>query len=133
MDTQRSTVPWDISDAFGLETSPERSPFLRQLPYETDGHPAGSAAMAINLSSGGVLLLMTYPIQVEQAVTVHLPKATGSGNRPMKAVVRWVRHFTMTPNIGLHFVGLQFIGTGQEIAEAFLHPLDDTEPSRSSA
>jgi hypothetical protein len=133
MDTQRSTVPWDISDAFGLETSPERSPFLRQLAYEADGHPAGSAAMAINLSSGGVLLLMTHPIQVEQAVTVQLPRATGPGTRPMKAVVRWMRHFTLTPNMSLYFVGLQFTGTGQEIDEAFLHLLDDTDLSRSSA
>jgi hypothetical protein len=133
MDIQRSVVPWGISDAFGLESSPERSPFLRQLAYETDGHPAGSAAMAINLSSGGVLLLMTLPIQVEQAITVQLPNATGPGNRPTKAVVRWMRYFTMTPNVSLYFVGLQFTGSHQETEEAFQHLLDDIDRSRFSA
>lgn len=129
MDTQRETGLWDISEAFGLESSPERSPFLRSLSYEAAGHPVGSTAMSVNLSSGGILLLMTHPIQPEQPVTVQLPKATDSGIRSVRAVVRWVRHFSLTPNITLYFAGLQFTGGGLDIESALL-PFDDIE-SRS--
>jgi len=125
MDTQRARAAWDLSEAFGLESSPERSPFLRSVSYEAEGHPAGSSAMALNLSSGGILLLMTHPVRPEESVTVELPKAMESGIRSVRAVVRWTRHFSLTPSITLYFVGLQFTRPSRRIEKAFLD-LDDT-------
>lgn len=65
-------------------------------------------ALAINVSSGGMLLLMDYAPHVMQVLKVSVPMTVHLTQIPTLAEVAWTRPVPMGPN-DLHFVGLKFV------------------------
>jgi hypothetical protein len=65
-------------------------------------------ALAINVSSGGMLLLMDHAPDVMQVLKVNVPMTVHLTQIPTLAEVAWTRPVPMGPN-DLHFVGLKFV------------------------
>jgi len=98
----------------------ERVALLRQIPYEVTApiepepvvvrHGLGRA-LSVNISSGGMLLLMEQAPAVEQVLKVHVPTPSSLAETPTLAEVRWTRKIPFgRPNgNGLYFVGLKFM------------------------
>ena len=66
-------------------------------------------ALSLNISSGGMLLLMERPPRIERAVRVHVPSPVGGASTPTLAEVRWIRNVPFGPHSGLSLVGLRFL------------------------
>lgn len=98
----------------------ERVTLLRQIPYELTApiepeplvvrHGQGKA-LSVNISSGGMLLLMERALEVEQVLKVHVPTPSSLAEAPTLAEVRWTRKipFAWQNGNGLYFVGLKFM------------------------
>lgn len=99
----------------------ERVAMMREILYEAasvideEGHDeeGGEAqkgkALSINISSGGMLLLMPVPLRPERVLRVHVPTPVGQATTPTLAEVRWVRQVPFTAHLQLHFVGVKFL------------------------
>ena len=98
---------------------------MREIFYEVTslishdgGHDGGNGddpggqhekALSLNISSGGMLLLMARPPGIERAVRVHDPAPVRRASTPTLAEVRWVRSVPFGPHSGLSLVGLRFL------------------------
>jgi c-di-GMP-binding flagellar brake protein YcgR len=111
---------WDWPIATSNEQHNERVTLLRQIPYEVtepiDPEPfvvrhGQGKALSLNISSGGMLLLMQQSPAVEQVLKIHVPTASSSAEVPTLAEVRWTRKvpFGRQNSDGLYFVGLKFM------------------------
>lgn len=107
---------WPMMDSH--ESHSERAALLRPIPYEmtTTVHgPTTSArvrkALSLNISSGGMLVLMDHAPGVEQVVKVYVPTPISKAETPTLAEVRWTRKLPFgKPNEnGSYFVGLKFM------------------------
>jgi hypothetical protein len=96
----------------------ERVALLRPVPFEMTTHvddPSNSAvngkALSLNISSGGMLVLMDHAPEVEQVLKVLVPTPASSAGTPTLAEVRWTRKIPFgSPNHdGAYFVGLKFL------------------------
>lgn len=107
---------WPITTEF--QKHKERVSVLRQVPFEmttqVDG-PSDSIrsgkALSINISSGGMLVLMDHAPEVEQVLKVYVPTPTSLVGTPTLAEVRWTRKlpFGSSKGEGTYFVGLKFL------------------------
>jgi hypothetical protein len=107
---------WQISADFQMHN--ERVALLRPIPYEmtmpvegeTDSKRSGKA-LSLNISSGGMLVLMEQAPDVEQVLKVLVPTPTSLAGTPTLAEVRWTRRLPFgRPNgQGAYFVGLKFM------------------------
>jgi hypothetical protein len=81
-----------------------------QVDNPTDSANSGKA-LSLNISSGGMLLLMDHAPEVEQVLKVLVPTPTSSAGTPTLAEVRWTRKlpFGSQRNDGAYFVGLKFL------------------------
>jgi hypothetical protein len=93
-------------------------PLLRPVPFEMTTQvddPSNAAnsgkALSLNISSGGMLVLMDHAPEVEQVLKVLVPTPTNSAGTPTLAEVRWTRKlpFGSSRNDGAYFVGLKFL------------------------
>jgi hypothetical protein len=100
------------------ENHSERAALLRSIPYEvtaTIEGLAGSAstgrALSLNISSGGMLVLMDEAPQVNQVLKVYVPTPVTVAETPTLAEVRWTRKlpFGKSNGNGAYFVGLKFM------------------------
>ena len=94
---------------------------MREIFYEVTSlisHDGGNGddpvgqhekALSLNISSGGMLLLMERPPRIERAVRVHVPSPVGGALTPTLAEVRWIRSVPFGPHSGLSLVGLRFL------------------------
>lgn len=107
---------WPIGDSNG--THVERAALLRSIPYEMtssvqDNNVAtkDGRALSLNISSGGMLILMDQAPAVEQVLKVHVPTPIAIAETPTLAEVRWTRRlpFGKSNGNGMHFVGLKFL------------------------
>lgn len=107
---------WPIGDSNG--THAERAALLRSIPYEMtssvqDNNVAtkDGRALSLNISSGGMLILMDQAPAVEQVLKVHVPTPIAIAETPTLAEVRWTRRlpFGKSNGNGMHFVGLKFL------------------------
>jgi hypothetical protein len=107
---------WPMRDSH--ENHSERAALLRPIPYEmtaTIEGVAGSApigrALSLNISSGGMLVLMDQAPQVDQVLKVYVPTPVSVAETPTLAEVRWTRKLPFgKPNgDGAYFVGLKFM------------------------
>ena len=106
----------------------DRFMMLQPIPYETTtaleesdegdegeeiGHQAtpteNGKALLINISSGGVLLLMGYAPAPDTVLKIHVPTPITHTRTPTLAEVRWVREVPYTLPANLYFVGMKFI------------------------
>lgn len=81
-----------------------------QVDDPSDSANSGRA-LSLNISSGGMLVLMDHAPEVEQVLKVLVPTPTSSAGTPTLAEVRWTRKlpFGGSRNDGAHFVGLKFL------------------------
>lgn len=107
---------WPISTDF--QKHHERVALLRPIPYEMTApvnDPSGVAhrgkALSVNISSGGMLILMDQAPAIEQVMKVYVPTPITAAETPTLAEVRWTRKipFSRTNENGAYFVGLKFM------------------------
>ena len=93
-------IPYDM--LYDLDTSPEQeSPETRSASH--------GKGLSLNVSSGGMLLLMDHPPKVNQAMRVHVPTPVTHAKTPTLAEVRWTRKLPFPMFDRLYFVGLKFM------------------------
>jgi hypothetical protein len=68
-------------------------------------------ALSVNISSGGMLVLMEQAPAIEQVMKVHVPTPITVAGTPTLAEVRWTRKLPIgkSNGNGVYFVGLKFI------------------------
>jgi hypothetical protein len=108
---------WPIGDSNGNHT--ERVALLRQILYELTSSRQGrngvasksGRALSLNVSSGGMLILMEQAPAIEQVLKVYVPTPVAIAETPTLAEVRWTRRlpFGRSNGNGMHFVGLKFL------------------------
>ena len=107
---------WPISTDFQKHN--ERVALLRPIPYEMTtsmDDPSVSAhqgkALSVNISSGGMLILMDQAPAIEQVMKVYVPTPIAAAETPTLAEVRWTRKvpFGRNNGAGPYFVGLKFM------------------------
>jgi len=95
---------------------PSRLPFLRFITYGHsasngfDGNGHKSHAAAINVSEGGLCLLVHGPLQETDIIRVDLPLADVSTTSATLAEVKWLKPVPWSlPEEPQYFVGVQFL------------------------
>jgi len=115
-DVAQNEWEWPITADFQKHN--ERVALLRPIPYEITvpaEDPAGSTrqgkALSVNISSGGMLILMDQAPAIEQVLKVYVPTPTAVAETPTLAEVRWTRKlpFGRSNGFGPYFVGLKFM------------------------
>ncbi len=97
----------------------ERVALLRPIVYEItapiiNNAPAQAVqgkALSVNISSGGMLLLMDISPNIEQVLKVYVPTPITLTETPTLAEVRWTRRlpFSRLKESEAFFVGLKFL------------------------
>jgi hypothetical protein len=91
---------------------------MRPIPYEMTPSaevPALAArvgkVLSLNISSGGMLVLMDQPPEIGQVLRILVPTPILESETPTLAEVRWTRRmpFEQPDGNGTHFVGLRFM------------------------
>lgn len=113
---------WDWPVAPSAEQHSERYAMTRPIPYETIAAiqeneafesqavmEQRGKALSINISSGGMLILMDRAPNIGQVLKVLVPTPVHPARTPTLAEVRWVRRLPFYSENGLHFVGLKFL------------------------
>lgn len=109
---------WDWPMTESPKSHSERAALLRPIEYEmtsaAEDIPALSKngkALSLNISSGGMLVLMDQIPKVEQVLKVYVPTPISMAEIPTLAEVRWIRKlpFGKIKESGAFFVGLKFI------------------------
>ncbi len=109
---------WVWSTELNYQKHNERVALMRPIPYEAtvvSQTPSVSArqgkALSINISNGGMLLLMDQAPAVEQVLKVYVPTPMSEIDTPTLAEVRWAREipFTNAGGLGPYFVGVKFM------------------------
>ena len=109
---------WEWPIETDLQKHQERVALLRPVPFEMTTHIDGPSnpvisgkALSINISNGGMLVLMDYAPEVEQVLKVLVPTPTSLAGTPTLAEVRWTRRVPLgrQNGQGTYFVGLKFI------------------------
>lgn len=109
---------WAVEDSD--ENHSERAALLRPIPYEMTSSEQGSSngvaakdgkALSLNISSGGMLILMDQTPAIEQVLKVYVPTPVSIAETPTLAEVRWTRKlpFGKSNSNGICFVGLKFM------------------------
>mgnify|MGYP001224353983 FL=1 len=107
---------WPMTDS--QKSHSERAALLRPILYELTTPVEVSAAsthsgkaLSLNISSGGMLVLMDQVPAIEQVMKVYVPTPISRAETPTLAEVRWTRKLPFgKPNgNGAYFVGLRFI------------------------
>jgi len=95
---------------------PTRLPFIRLVTYGLSStqkpEPAQrrSEAAAINVSDGGLCLLVNEPIHEANIIRVDLPLADVATTSPTLAEVKWAKQVPWSQhNSPQYFVGVQFL------------------------
>ena len=111
-------IEWEWPMADSQKSHSEREALLRPILYEITTPVEDSAAsthngkaLSLNISSGGMLVLMDQPPALEQVMKVYVPTPVTAAETPTLAEVRWMRRlpFGKTNGNGSYFVGLKFI------------------------
>lgn len=107
---------WPMTDS--QEDHSERAALLRPILYEMTSPIEGPTAstqsgkaLSLNISSGGMLVLMDQAPDVEQVLKVYVPTPITIAETPTLAEVRWTRNlpFGKSNGNGASFVGLKFM------------------------
>ena len=109
---------WDWPMTDSQKSHSERAALLRPILYEmttpvedpTAATHSGKA-LSLNISSGGMLVLMDQAPAVEQVMKVYVPTPISVAETPTLAEVRWTRRlpFGKTNGNVTYFVGLKFM------------------------
>jgi hypothetical protein len=111
-------LEWEWPMADSQKSHSERAALLRPIlyemttPVEIPAAPTHSGkALSLNISSGGMLVLMDQAPAIEQVMKVYVPTPITAAETPTLAEVRWIRKLPFgKPNgSGAYFVGLKFM------------------------
>ena len=115
-DVAQTEWEWPMTDS--QKSHSERAALLRPILYEMTTPveaPVSSThsgkALSLNISSGGMLVLMDQVPAIEQVMKVYVPTPITMAETPTLAEVRWIRKLPFgKPNgSGAYFVGLKFM------------------------
>jgi hypothetical protein len=115
-DVAQTEWEWPMTDS--QKSHNERAALLRPILYEMTTpieDPAASThsgqALSLNISSGGMLVLMEQDPAIEQVMKVYVPTPISLAETPTLAEVRWTRRlpFGNANGNGAYFVGLKFM------------------------
>ena len=107
---------WPMIDS--QKSHNERAALLRPILYEMTTPVEASAAsshsgkaLSVNISGGGMLVLMDQAPAIEQVMKVYVPTPISVAETPTLAEVRWTRKLPFGRNggAGPYFVGLKFM------------------------
>jgi hypothetical protein len=107
---------WPMIDS--QKSHSERAALLRPILYEMsspaedeDSSAYNGKALSLNISSGGMLLVMDQAPAIEQVMKVYVPTPITAAETPTLAEVRWMKRlpFGKTNGTGAYFVGLKFV------------------------
>ena len=95
----------------------ERAALLRPILFEMttpvedlSASIHSGKALSLNISSGGMLVLMDQVPAIEQVLKVYVPTPISMAETPTLAEVRWTRRLPFgKTNGGAYFVGLKFM------------------------
>lgn len=111
-------LEWEWPMADSQKSHSERAALMRPILYEmmTSAEvPAAltqsGKALSLNISSGGMLVLMDQVPAIEQVMKVYVPTPISLAETPTLAEVRWTRKlpFGKSNGNGAYFVGLKFM------------------------
>ena len=109
---------WEWPIATSNHKHAGRMMILRQIGYELMPpleDPAApiqrGKALTLNMSTGGMLVLMDHAPVIEQVLKVKVPTPIGAAETPTLTEVRWLRRvpFGQSRGKGTYFVGLKFL------------------------
>ncbi len=113
---------WEWAIAPNEEQHRQRIALIREISYEMTSLPGEEdsvsreqrvgkqgKALSLNISSGGMLLLMESAPEVDRVFRVHVPTPITKARTPTLAEVRWVREVPFPVHNDLYFVGLKFL------------------------
>ena len=107
---------WLIRDSY--ESHRERAALLRPILYEMTVSEAEKGnlvkegkALSLNISSGGMLVLMDQAPDIEQVLKIYVPTPITIAETPTLAEVRWTRKLPIGDSSShvTYFVGLKFM------------------------
>ena len=109
---------WEWPMADSQKSHSERAALLREILYEMTRPPKSSPsstqtgqALSLNISSGGMLLLMDQSPEVAQVLKINVPTPILLADTPTLAEVRWTKRVPLgkPSGSGMYFVGLKFM------------------------
>ena len=114
---------WEWSVAASHRQHAERVALLRPILYDmlynldTSHEPESpearvsrqGKALSLNVSSGGMLLMMDLQPQVNQVLRIHVPTPVHMAKTPTLAEVRWMRQLPFETFPGIYFAGVKFL------------------------
>lgn len=109
---------WDWPIHPNHQKHSERVTLLRPISYEitapileTSGQALQGKALSVNISTGGMLLIMDSCPGIERVLKVYVPTPTALAETPTLAEVRWTRRlpFNRPKESESYFVGLKFL------------------------
>jgi hypothetical protein len=116
MDVMPREWEWPIRDTH--ENHSDRAALLRPILYEVTAPEAGNGnlvkggkALSLNISSGGILVLMDQAPDIEQVLKIYVPTPIAIAETPTLVEVRWTRKLPIGDlgNDLTYFVGLKFM------------------------
>ena len=111
-------IEWEWPIVTNFQKHSERVALLRPIPYEMTApadDPVATTrqgkALSVNISNGGMLLLMDQAPAIDQVLKVFVPTPLTMAETPTLAEVRWTRKlpFGRSNGTGTYFVGLKFM------------------------
>ncbi len=89
---------------------------MRSISYEIPAWPENERytsqqgrALSLNVSSGGILLLIDRALDVHQVLKIFVPSVLDIAQTPTLGEVRWMRAVPFDVTDRLFFVGLKFV------------------------
>src|SRR5256886_659309 len=118
-----NTTGWEWPVAESRQQHAERVALLRPILYDVlydmgmslaQNPPEARVALqgkglSLNVSSGGMLLLMEHQPKVNQVLRIHVPTPVSMAETPTLAEVRWMRKLPFEMFYAIYFVGLKFL------------------------
>jgi len=121
-----NTNSWEWPVAVSRQQHAERVALLRPILYDVlhdidmsleQESPEPRMArqgkgLSLNVSSGGMLLLMDHQPQVNQVLRIHVPTPVNIAETPTLAEVRWTRKIPFETFYGIYFISIKFLLSG---------------------
>ena len=95
-------ILYDILYDYDMGTSLEQESPERRVARQGKG-------LSLNVSSGGMLLIMDHPPKINQAMRVQVPTPVTKAKTPTLAEVCWTRKLPFQTFEEIYFVGLKFM------------------------
>ena len=121
---EKMANPWDWSVTPFDTKHADRVALMREIPFESthvveseeqEDQPATvqngkrGKALSLNMSPGGMLLLMDWQPEYEQVLRLQVPAGVQYLRTPTLAEVRWTREVPFPGQHNLCFVGIKFL------------------------